>query len=307
MAAVDFDDYLPFASGVGSSRDEASMRKIFSLFVPRAGVKYGELNNLLAYADGTGSMAVKVKTGKGVWAGHYGEVTAEKTVTLDNPHATQDRTDLVIVRADFTTKKVVLDKLKGVEDGSLARPSLTQNTSMYEQALCAVGVANAGAPYAIESTDVSDLRTFLHELGPVCKAKRTTTQSISNNTITAAQLDSTVEARDTDAMHNPSSSPQRITIARDGLYDISGYIQFAANATGDRSVSLQVNGSDVEVEVDIPARSTKQSAGIVTASLDLVVGDFVTVCAFQTSGGSLNINDAWLDVRFRQPTVARTA
>ena len=130
----------------------------------------------------------------------------------------------------------------------------------------------------------------LVKLGKVAIAARafhSTTQSIPNNTSTALNFNS--ERFDTDVIHDNATNNERLTCKTAGLYLITANIGFAANATGVRAILLQLNGTTFIASINGPNNGASASRRLEVSTLyQLAVNDFVTVLAFQDSGGSLN-------------------
>lgn len=115
-------------------------------------------------------------------------------------------------------------------------------------------------------------------------------QSISNTTITALAFNS--ERFDTDTTHDTSSNNSRLTCKTAGKYQITGQVRWASNATGIRLVFLRVNGSDSIAAVSRLSTGTVNDDLNVTTVWSLAVNDYVEVCVYQDSGGSLNVTVA---------------
>ena len=116
------------------------------------------------------------------------------------------------------------------------------------------------------------------------------TQSLVNNTSTSVLFD-TASTTPTTGTYDPNSwfsnANDWIEIGQDGFYAVTGNIAFAANATGRRTLSIIVNGSDrgtVQVLAS-PAATTILS---VSTSLYLASGDQVRLTCLQQSGGALS-------------------
>lgn len=111
--------------------------------------------------------------------------------------------------------------------------------------------------------------------------------SIPDSTFTAVAFDS--ERFDTDTYHSTGSNTSRLTAPVLGKYSISGHIRFAANATGQRIVRIQLNGSTTIAQ----QRLHTVIAAIVEFSIDtkyeLAAGDYVTLEVWHNSGGSLSV------------------
>ena len=112
-------------------------------------------------------------------------------------------------------------------------------------------------------------------------------QSCANNTGTMINWDT--ENYDTDAFHSTSTNTSRITIpaGKAGYYSISATGAFSSNSTGQRYFAFYKNGSFEQIF----GRAAGYSADTVlsgTVVLNLAVGDYIQIEAFQNSGGALN-------------------
>lgn len=123
---------------------------------------------------------------------------------------------------------------------------------------------------------------------PVAELRQSATQSLSNTTWTSITYD--VEDLDTDAAHSTSSNTSRFTAPYAGWYQVSGGVEFAVSATGQRGVAFAVNGTLVNASrVFVSATAaTGMSVPARTKLVFLNVGDYVEVQAWQNSGGALN-------------------
>lgn len=115
-------------------------------------------------------------------------------------------------------------------------------------------------------------------------------QSILNNTFTAVLLDT--EVYDPDGGHSTVTNTSRFTCQVAGRYQFDGTVAFASNATGFRAAKFQVNGATPSpVGSERAAAATSSFATVsVSTELQLAVGDYVELMAFQNSGGSLNLD-----------------
>lgn len=141
---------------------------------------------------------------------------------------------------------------------------------------------NAGAT-AVEWSTASGATSFVG-----CSLyDSSATQSISNNTSTLITWNS--ENFDTSGFHSTSTNTSRITIpsGKAGYYLFTSYGFFADNATGNRRMDLRKNGSLIR-SWPTPATTNTFSGLTITCLLNLAVGDYIEIAAFQSSGGALN-------------------
>jgi len=122
-----------------------------------------------------------------------------------------------------------------------------------------------------------------------CSLYRTADQSIANSTATNISWD--IELYDTDAYHDNSVNPTRITIPSGlgGKYLISTTIPYAANGTGQRVGYIQINGSlaYLTAQGDLSATIGTFVDYVYTASL--TAGDYIEIQTFQDSTAALNV------------------
>jgi hypothetical protein len=141
------------------------------------------------------------------------------------------------------------------------------------------------SPYKVKWATAASASNFVG-----CFLTKSSNQSISNATLTAITFD--VEELDTDAFHSTSSNTSRITIpsGKGGKYLITGQVKFANNATGVRLFKIIKNNSGDGHDFEIPTSSVSGSFAITQSSiLNLAVGDYIEIFAYQSSGGSLNV------------------
>lgn len=124
------------------------------------------------------------------------------------------------------------------------------------------------------------------------KVYHSTTQSINNNSVTAATFDS--EEFDTDGFH-AGGAPTRLTIpsGKDGTYLVRGMCVFAQNATGVRIARFLKNGTTIlRTQYSDGGNSSAANSAGIGAIVQLVATDYLEFTVYQTSGGSLNIGNA---------------
>lgn len=126
-----------------------------------------------------------------------------------------------------------------------------------------------------------------------CVAYHNTTQTISNGTTTALNLNS--EDLDVGGLHDPATNNSRITIPSggDGVYLIHGRCSFAPDADGTRQVMIFKNGSTDMASNQMSFNSASGATILeVLAVLALVATNYVEIRAYQTSGGDLAVGSA---------------
>lgn len=123
---------------------------------------------------------------------------------------------------------------------------------------------------------------------PRARVYHSATQSLSTATVTTLSFNS--ERYDTGAMHDTSTNNSRLTVPKPGVYLVGGHVEFAANATGQRGLYLYLNGATY-LAYDIHDASAANETAVTVSTVDqFVVGDYVELRAYQSSGGMLNVN-----------------
>lgn len=136
------------------------------------------------------------------------------------------------------------------------------------------------------NTNLRDAVNFLINK-PTCQCRQTVGQSIPNSTAQAVTFDT--EDIDNDNMHSTVTNTERLTAVTAGRYELGGGVSYPANGTGTRESdwfvnSTVVNGGGASIPGSAAAALYVASRSI---SVFLNVGDFVTLGAFQNSGGAL--------------------
>jgi hypothetical protein len=138
--------------------------------------------------------------------------------------------------------------------------------------------------------DVRDAVDFLLS-PPRCRLWSTAAVSATTSTYTAMTWNS--EDYDTDGMHSTSSNTSRITIVTPGLYQLSGVLGWAGNATGRRWQQWYLNGVSLGVDYSTIFYAGGSSAiemPAATTCVELIAGDYVELFGWQDSGVNLNMN-----------------
>lgn len=111
--------------------------------------------------------------------------------------------------------------------------------------------------------------------------------SIPNSSDTALTFNS--ERWDDNTIHDTSTNPGRLTATIEGRYQICGGVTWAANATGNRNLSIRLNGSTtIALEAEKSLSAGKSHYTICTTT-QLAAAGYAELMAFQDSGGALNV------------------
>jgi hypothetical protein len=141
-------------------------------------------------------------------------------------------------------------------------------------------VADECTFFGMKIADVSGLNAHF-------AAIRATGQSLATATQTAITW--TTEDADPSGMHAAASAD--ITVKKSGVYEIEGVLQWLANATGQRSVILKINGAALSYSrqnMDATAGSL-DTAQVFYYRAPLLAGDVVSIEALQNSGSSVTV------------------
>ncbi|WP_017974375.1 hypothetical protein [Actinopolyspora halophila] len=159
MATV-FTRYAPFDSGAGAAAMETEWRAMMGRNHQSGVIASNEdpgFSNELEVETGSASREILVRPGE-VWIrGHWGKTDSARTFQITDAHATLDRIDRVVARANFDADTVELDVLTGVAADPAVAPPLTQNTgATWEIPLAQVSVP-AGSS-SVSADDITDDR-----------------------------------------------------------------------------------------------------------------------------------------------------
>jgi hypothetical protein len=166
------------------------------------------------------------------------------------------------------------------------------------------GTLDKSAGGTIDETMTDALASNFYHLGGAagyigCRATLASAQSISNTTDTAIGL--AAESFDSDpngAMHDTSTNNSRIVCKTAGVYNVSGFAEFAANGTSTRKATIKVNGSTI-IAGDSKLACTEggQTTYLTLAqSYSFNANDYVELYVYQASGGALNCSTAGLSM-----------
>lgn len=128
---------------------------------------------------------------------------------------------------------------------------------------------------------------------PRCYAYQSTAQTLTTGVWTAINLQSEnydiVQSGDT-AAHDNTTNNSRIYIRTTGIYELSGQVQFVANATAYRMARICLNGPStiLNEQHQGAAPTVSTSVGLIPIEVSLTAGDYVELYGYQASGGNLD-------------------
>lgn len=123
---------------------------------------------------------------------------------------------------------------------------------------------------------------------PRARVTHNANQAVANTTVVPLAFNT--ERYDTDSIHNTVTNNSRLTCNTAGLYLITFSAEFASNAVGLRSIAPRFNGVNTWPSLaELPAVSGGTTKLWGSTVWPLIVGDYVELVAYQSSGGSLNV------------------
>lgn len=178
------------------------------------------------------------------------------------------------VQTDGTTFRnlIKLNNFNNIEIGSTARQAIISSLGL--------------GPQFFDGANIFDI---IHEgyVLPQARVFHNANQSIATGVATALAFNS--ERWDSDIIHDNVTNNSRLTAKTKGLYQIELSMEWASNATGQRQVFIQANGTTpiATLRMDAAAASTTQMS--ISTQYRLNVNDFVEAFVFQNSGGNLDV------------------
>lgn len=282
--AIDFDTYAPFDGGAGANVTEDTWRKMMrNAGTEFSGVLRGQDNALAVTGDSTG-MQVKVATGQ-VWIeGHWGEVTAQKTLPLTAAHPTLDRFDLVVARLDGTNNVIELAVVTGTAAASPTVPVPSQvSSATYEVPLAYVDVQSGVT--TITAGNVVDYRQYTTAYA---RYSSNTTQSLATGTDLLLVDFNTDDTTCYDVQIN--SGDDTFTLKRAGWWRVEAAVKWATGTTGYRRLYVGSGATFATRYVETTTSASPDNISQhVSVSRWLAADATVSVGAQHTQGASLNL------------------
>ncbi len=129
-----------------------------------------------------------------------------------------------------------------------------------------------------------------------CYLQRSTNQTIANATLTSVTWDT--ETLDTNAYHSTSTNTDRITIpsGKAGKYMVGFTLTYTGSSTGIRVGQIRKNGTSVSQTSLQSVSGAGNTVLSKTHVIDLTVGDYIDLQAYQNSGGNLDLLTNAIDI-----------
>ena len=193
------------------------------------------------------------------------------------------------------TKQLKDDAVKRAElaDGAVGGANLGDG---------AVAAAKLGDG-AVTQAKLADGAVGAAQISPGIPAVRVTSsanQSIPHAAFTNIAFDT--ESYDTANMHDNTTNNHRLVAPIDGVYQITGQVEWAANGTGGRDLAINSIGGSPGGTLAYTRENDPSGPNAwpqqVTSYVKLTAGTSVYLTAFQTTGGALNTfaNSYWSPV-----------
>jgi hypothetical protein len=150
--------------------------------------------------------------------------------------------------------------------------------------------SGGGTPVSAARLGVIETGIYAAHRMPTCRVYNSAAISLTTGVPTVVTFNS--ERWDTDTIHSTSSNTGRLTCSTAGVYQIFATVEFAANATGQRSLALRRTGGVTVGYTVVDAAAAGVTALTISVQDILAVNDYVELLATQTSGGNLNVDSA---------------
>lgn len=154
--------------------------------------------------------------------------------------------------------------------------------------------SGGGTPVSAARLGVVEQGVFDAHYQPAVRVFHNAAQALTTATFTALafnseHIDQSGNAADT--MHDTVTNNSRLTCRYAGVYQISGTVEFAANATGIRILRIRHSTGPTYISsmAITNAGGADPTAITVSTLYPLAVNDYVELVAYQASGGNLNV------------------
>lgn len=118
-----------------------------------------------------------------------------------------------------------------------------------------------------------------------CRVFHSTFQSVQNENWLDVTFNS--ERWDTDEIHSTTVNPERLTCKTAGKYQIQGNLTYQANAAGIRRIAITQNDTFIAFDARPSMGGALYTYAHLSTITDLEVNDFVTLNAWQNTGGTI--------------------
>lgn len=270
--------------GISGGYTDARLKTIWKAALGNGVLQY--LNKL--EATGTGTSTLAVNTGAAVVEGYlYENDSSASIATASLGSATYGL--YVIANEDASTLAVSRSVAGTTVAAKSTRLALNSTTPAQPSIKIATVVTSGGSITSItaENNRFASSRVKTVGSSTLAVGTRTANQSIANNTSTVVTFGSVTNS---DYVTGVAGTGV-FTIKESGIYSLMVGLNFATNATGDRSTWIHVNGSQVVHTITQFVATGLGATQRMTAAYQesLTAGDTVEFYVYQNSGGALNL------------------
>ncbi len=126
---------------------------------------------------------------------------------------------------------------------------------------------------------------------PNCRAYNNAVLSVNSATVTALALN-TENFKSDSGMHSTSSNTSRLIATIASKYEFKANIAWATSSAAGtvREALLRINGTTQFGASLQPPSTAYNVTNVAVADYALAAGDYVELCAYQDSGGAMNVN-----------------
>ena len=193
--------------------------------------------------------------------------------------------------ADTSSLRFLMGVVVSIQSNYTVTVTIAGSTSQISAVKYASSVCPRVGSSVYMVTDGSDL-WIISQLAPVGSpsptALRGTNQTLTTAVETAISFSSVVN--DGWGSFNLAGNPTRLTAVLPGRYMVTGFVQFASNATGTREIAARVNGTTkYGVDTSLAASGAPTHLSVTTPAFTMAATDYVELTAYQNSGGNLDI------------------
>ena len=163
---------------------------------------------------------------------------------------------------------------------------LTENTTVATTDMLYLVDDPGGTPASEKATVANVVLAGMVDIG--AHVYNSGALSVVTATWTAMPADS--EYYDTDTIHSTVSNTSRLTATTAGKYWIWANVGFAANSTGDRAASFDLNGGDVFWGIQRVGAFASSNCNLTPGvELDLAASDYVECRCRHSKGSNLDV------------------
>ncbi|MHB9144732.1 MAG: hypothetical protein ACYC5Y_05275 [Symbiobacteriia bacterium] len=226
---------------------------------------------------------VQIQVGTGIYSTLGSRFSGADLVLTQNAYQDQYNADhWAQANAAYLSQQLMLD----LTDGLVYRKAIVGQAAGIESAFWGAYL------FRVDQSGNLTVGGKLLHTGLGARVASDVAQSIANNAWT--ELTFNLESWDTDAIHDTVANNTRLTCQTAGKYLITGNVEFAANAAGDRRLAIRLGGAlgSYIAEQSANAVGTAGVPSVLSISTiyDLAAGAYVELMAYQGSGGALNTN-----------------